>query len=292
MFPFFARSKTNKPNRRRTPRRFRLESLESRECLSAVSIGIQAQTAAGHNVAVYGQVMSQESGGFQVTLSGPVNASLSLSSAGSFSYTGPASSLGTITGVVTDGDGDSAQASANIIDTPPQVTGLSIQATGQGKHVSVSGSVCASSPGGLTVKFGGTVGLATSSATTDANGNFSLLTTASSLGNLTAIVTDVWGAQSAIQGATLTVQRPQLSRLNAIDMGNGEWEFFATVTGPDVTEDTVTLSGMASETTTPNADGSFSAVVYIDNNPGGDEYAVATDVWGQTSNQVAYMFFG
>lgn len=289
MFALFRRPKTKKSNRRRTPRRFRLESLESRDCLSAVTIGIQAQTSDGHNVAVYGQVMGQESG-YQITLSGPVNGSLSLTSAGSFSFTGPATGLGTVTGVVTDGDGDSAQASANIVDTPPQVSGLSIQATGQGKQVSVSGSVTAMSPGGLTVNFGGSVGLATSSATTDANGNFSLITTASQLGNLTAIVTDVWGVQSATRGATLTVQPPKLGQLNAIDLGNGEWEFVGTVTGPDVTEDTVTLSGLGSASATPAANGSFSAVVYIDNNPCGTEYAVATDVWGQTSNQVTYVF--
>lgn len=291
MFAFFPRPKTKKSNRRRIPRRFRLESLESRDCLSAVTIGFQAQTSSGQNVAIYGQVMGQESG-YQITLSGPVNASLSLTSSGGFSYTGPATGLGTVTGVVTDGDGDSAQASASIIDTPPQVSGLSIQATGHGKQVSVAGSVCALSPGGLTVNFGGSVGLAMSSATTDANGNFNLLTTATSLGNLTAIVTDVWGVQSATRGATLTVQPPQLSRLNAIDVGNGEWEFFATVTGPDVTEDTVTLSGLGPATATPKADGSFSAVVYIDNNPHGSEYAVATDVWGQSSNRVTYMFLG
>lgn len=291
MFAFFSRPKTKKLHRRRTPRRFCPEPLESRDYLSAVGIGIQAQTAAGHNVAVYGQVMGQESG-YQVTLGGPVNASLSLSSAGSFSYTGPATGLGTVTAAVTDGDGDSAQASANIIDTPPQVSSLLVQATGQGKQVSVSGSVYTLSPGGLTVNFGGSVGLAMSSTTTDANGGFGLLTTAAALGNLTAFVTDEWGVQSAIRGATLTVQPPQLGRLNAIDLGNGEWQFVGTVTGPDVTDDTVKLSGLGSASATPNADGSFAAVVYIGSYPHGSEYAVATDIWGQTSNQVAYMFFG
>jgi hypothetical protein len=287
-----SRKQQRKPSaRRRPPRRFRVESLESRDCLSAVTIGMQAQTADGHNVSVHGQVMGQESG-YQITLSGQVSGSISLSSAGTFNFSGPASGLGTITGVVTDGDGDSAQASTAIYDTPPQVSSLWISATGQGKQVSVSGSVTAMSPGGLTVQFGGAVGLATSSATTDANGNFSLVTTASSLGNLTAIVTDVWGVQSSPRGATLTVQPPQLGRLNAINLGNGEWEFIGTVTGPDVADDKVQLSGLASASVAPDANGSFSAVVYIGGHPCGTEYAVATDVWGQTSNQVTYTFIG
>jgi hypothetical protein len=91
---------------------------------------------------------------------------------------------------------------------------------------------------------------------------------------------------------TLMVQPPQIGGLTAISLGDGEWQVLGTVSGPDVTDDTVQLSGMASGSAAPNSSGNFSVVVQIGTNPSGTEYAVATDIWGQTSNQASYMFFG
>ncbi|HET6880887.1 MAG TPA: hypothetical protein VFI31_12070, partial [Pirellulales bacterium] len=143
--------------------------------------------------------------------------------------------------------------------------------------------------GGLTVKFSGSAGLATTSATTDSNGNFDLLTTASQLGEVDANVIDVWGNQASAS-TTLMVMPPEVS-LNAISLGNGEWQFVGSVSGMDVADDTVQLSGLASATVTPNANGSFSVTVYLgSDDPIGSEYASATDVWGQTGSQQSYTF--
>lgn len=292
MFAFFRRTfRKTKSSRPLSKRRFRLESLESRNCPSAVGLEIQAQTAAGHNVAVEGQVMGLESS-YQVALSGPVSASFSLHGSGAFSYIGPATGLGIVTANVSDSDGDTAQASANISDPPPQVSSLMVEATGQGKQVDVSGTVTAQSPGGLSVQFSGSAGLAASSATTDSGGNFSLLTTATGLGNVSAMVTDVWGVSSPTLTTTLEVARPQIIGFTAVRLGNGLWQFQGTVSGPDASGDSVQLSGLASATATPNASGTFSETVYLGNGPSGVEYATATDIWGQTSDQVSYMFFG
>jgi hypothetical protein len=375
MFDFFRNSSAKKSPSRRKPRKFRLEALECRVCPSAVSVHLQAQTADAHNVSVQGQVYGSESS-YQIALSGPVSANLSAGSSGSFSYYGPASGLGTITATVTDTDGDTAQSGTSIVDNPPQVmnlnavstgtgkqvtisgsvsagdvsgltvtlsgsagiaatsattdsngnfsllttasqvgnvsayvtdvwgvtssvvttnlivtqpqiNGLTIEATGQGKQVDVSGTVAADAPGGLTVNFSGSAGLAATSATTDSNGNFSLQTTASQLGNVNAAVTDEWGNQASASGS-LTVMAPQITGFTAVSLGNGEWQFSGTVPA----NATVQLSGLYSATVTPNASGYFSVVCYLGtNDPIGNEYAVATDVWGQTGSQAVYPFY-
>lgn len=288
MFRLFRKSQHRSHSNRRAPRRFRIESLESRNCMSAVSLGLSAQTTTGQNVEVSVMVMGTEDS-YQVSLSGPVSASVSVDSSGWAMYTGPATGLGTITGTVSDSDGDTAQASCEIADSPPLINSLTVVATGQGKQVEVSGSVTAPSPGGLAVTFSGSAGLDDTGATTDAYGDFDLVTTATSLGDVSAVVKDVWGVNSAPMTTTLTVQPPQIVGLTAVDIGNGYWEMQGTVNGPDAADDSVALSGMASASASPDSTGSFSVIVYFGSEyPNGTEYAVATDVWGQSSAQSSY----
>ncbi|HEV3342150.1 MAG TPA: hypothetical protein VG125_17415 [Pirellulales bacterium] len=376
MFPFLRRSSRNKSNRR-TPRRFRMESLELRNCPSAIGLGFSAQTEANPKVEVQGYVYGMGQG-FQVTLSGPVSATIGVGSSGQFTYLGPATGLGTITGTVTDSAGDTGQASATIThplpqvnnlgvalvgpgkqvditgsvsadmlaglpvtfsgsaglqttstttdanghfnlvttatslgsvtavvtddwgvqssqvttqaaDSGPQVSSFTVTATGQGKQVHVSGHISGTPPGGATLAFSGSAGVS-GSATTDSYGNFNVLTTASQLGSVSAVATDVWGVSSSPDATTLTVQPPHISGLTVTSLGNGEWQIQGTVSGPDVTDDTVQLSGVASASVTPSGSGFFSVIVQIAGNPTGTEYAVATDIWGQTSNQAYYTF--
>jgi hypothetical protein len=375
---FFRKPSRTRSNHR-APRRFRLESLELRNCLSSIGVGLEAQTVSYPNVQVSGSVYGSGQG-YQVTLSGEVNASVSVNQSGQFSYSGPASGLGTITAAATDSEGDNGQSSVNIMHMAPQVNGLGAMPTGQGKQVDISGSVSADNPAGLTVTFSGSAGLQTTSTTTNANGAFNLVTTAANLGSVTAVVTDDWGAQSGpattqimdygpqISGltvtatgqgkqvdvtgsvsatpasgltvnfsgsagvsgsattgsngsfnllttasqlgnvsavttdiwgvsspqatATLMVQPPMIGGLTVTNLGNGEWQIQGTVSGTNVTNDTVQLSGVASGSATPSGSGAFSVVVYIAGHPSGTEYAVATDIWGQTSNQAQYVFYG
>lgn len=380
MFLFSRKPRANKMAARRRPLRLRAERLEVRACPSALGVWFNATTADAHNVSVSGEVYGSSSS-YQIALSGPISANLTAGASGSFSYYGPASSLGAITANVTDANGDTGSGSANIYDpgpqvsmlsadavapgksvdvsggvsasapggltvtfsgsaglaatstttnangsfnlattasqlgivaatvtdvwgvtsspmsvsiqcTAPQVTNLTVEATGQGKQVTVTGGVRASSPAGLTVSLSGAAGLATTSATTDSNGNFSRTTTAAKLGEVDATVTDVWGQVSPLTSTTLTVTPPQIEGFGAIDVGNGFWEFEGTVGGPDAGADSVTLSGMTSTSATPNASGYFSVTVYLGDNPSGVEYAVATDIWGQSSPQASYSFFG
>jgi hypothetical protein len=290
MFAFF-RNVSGKKSSRRSSRRFRLETLESRNCPSAVTLSFEAQTITGHNVAVQGCVMGPEGASYQVSFSGPVSGGVALDSCGDFYFAGPATGLGTITGTATDSAGDTAQATADIADPPPQITALQVSATGQGKQVDISGSVQAMSPGGLTVTLAGSAGV-NAGATTDANGSFNLVTTATKLGDVSAFVTDVWGVASQMVTTTLTVQPPQVSGLTAVELGNGCWEFQGSVMGPDAADDSLQLSGVASASGAADSSGSFSVIVQAGSTPFGTEYVVATDAWGQTSNQASYTFTG
>jgi hypothetical protein len=296
MFSLFQKSSRKRSlGRRPLRRKFRVESLESRHCPSAVGVSLEASTAdtnGNYYVSVQGQVMGSESS-YQIALSGPVSANLTAGPSGVFSYLGAATGLGTITANVTDSDGDTAQGTTSIMDLPPQINNLMVEATGQGKQVDVSGSVTAGSPGGLTVTLSGSAGLATTSVTTASNGNFNLLTTASQLGGVNAVVNDIWGVQSSSISTTLMVMLPQINNLTAINLGNGYWQFQGTVSGPDPSHDTVDLSGLQSASATPNATGYFTVTVSLgSDHPSGTEYAAATDIWGQTGNPASYMFFG
>ena len=233
-------------------------------------------------------------GGLTVTLSGSAGLAASTATTdayGNFSLLTTASQLGDVNAYVTDVWGVTLWiTSTGLMVTQPQISMFNVEPTGQGKQVDVSGTVTADAPGGLTVKFSGSAGLAATSATTDSQGNFDLLTTASQLGDVDATVTDEWGNQ-AWASSTLMVMPPDVY-LNAISLGNGMWQFIGSVSGMDVSDDTVNLSGLTSATVTPNANGSFSVTVYLgSNSPMGTEYASATDVWGQTGPQQMYSFY-
>lgn len=293
MFAFFrSRQKPALARRRPTKRRFGAELLEGRQLPTAMGVALMAQTADAHNVSVNGQVQFYNTPSVcSVVLSGEVSANLSTDADGNFDYYGPAAGLGTITAQATDSDGNQVEGSTGIMDSPPQFNSLAVQATGQGKQVEVTGSISAGDVSGLAVAFAGSIGLADSSTTTDSNGNFDLITTATSLGDLTATVTDVWGTQSE-SSTSLMVPPPSLSQLTGVNEGNGIWCFSGTVSGIDVGDDTVQFSGIAAGSTAVNADGTFSKELLLNGpNPSGEEYAVATDIWGQQSNQVVYMFF-
>lgn len=388
MFAIFRKPATKK-SRRRAPRRLGGEWLESRCCPSGLSVGFQATVADGLNVSIQGMVSGGGSASpygptaptsYQVSLSGPVNASVTTDSSGDFSYYGPATGLGTITATATDSDGDSGSGSGDIYDpgptvstlnamatgpgkdvsvtgnvnanspggltvnfsgsaglaatstttnssggfalqttagqlgniiatvtdvwgvvsgpiscgimcTPPQVNNLTVMSTGQGKQVMVTGSVSATPASGLTVDFSGPAGLGATSATTDTNGNFSLTTTAAKLGEVDATVTDIWGQVSPMASTSFSVMPPVIQGFGAIQLENGEWEFEGTVQGPNAAGDSVQITGMATASATPDASGQFSVIVYMGSNPSGTATAVATDIWGQTSQPVTYTIF-
>ncbi|MGH7137163.1 MAG: hypothetical protein ACREHD_15585, partial [Pirellulales bacterium] len=260
MFAFFQKRSSKAASHRRKPRQFRFESLESRACPAAVSL--MAQTVDAQDVSVLGTVWGYDSS-YQVALSGPVSANLSTDSWGNFSYFGPATGLGTITATATgsDGDGDDGEGSTQIMDQTPEIEGLAAMATNQGTQVDISGSVSAVSPAGLTVTFSGSAGLGATSATTDANGNFNLVTSASQLGEISATVTDTWGLTSDPATTEIMVTPPQIIEWTADPTGQGKQvEISGSVSASTLGGLTVTFSGpagLAATSATTDIDGNF-----------------------------------
>lgn len=284
MFIFFRKPPAKKPARRPLPRRFGGERLEGRFCPSSVSLYIEAQVADGHNIQLQGNVFGSDSS-YQVTLSGPVSATLSTDSSGSFGYYGAASGLGTITASVTDSDGDNATASSDIYDPGPQIDMFQANAGGPDKDVFVSGAVSANAPDGLTVTFSGSAGLGATSATTDSNGNFGLLTTAKQLGEITATVTDVWGITSSPLTTGIMCNPPEITNLMVEATGQGKQVIVSgSVSASAPAGLTVSFSGSAglgASSATTDSDGNFSVTTSAAQL--GEVDATVTDVWGETS---------
>jgi hypothetical protein len=158
---------------------------------------------------------------------------------------------------------------------------------GAGQTVTMTGSVMdrtdPNGPGGLTVNFGGVV---SGSTTTDARGFFRLTMTASSLGNVTATVTD----DNGDSGAASVALADNLAVNNFVcscDNGN-IWTFSGTVTGSYVQGLVIdfsqsTPSALANESITVQSDGTFSLTIELNNGDCGAVIAQVTDGWGHTA---------
>jgi hypothetical protein len=125
------------------------------------------------------------------------------------------------------------------------------------------------------------------SATTDANGYYSVTVAATHLGAVTATVVS---SPSVQDQETLTAAVPQITNFVAIQEANGQWEFKGTITGtPDPQGMTITfggLSNIAGNTTTVLSDGTFD-VVFTLGTQEGFVTATTTDWWGQNSPQAS-----
>jgi hypothetical protein len=122
-------------------------------------------------------------------------------------------------------------------------------------------------------------------ATTDSNGNYSVIIPVTKLGTATAVVQQ---HPTVTVQTNVTVPPPNITNFQAIDEGNGEWEFKGTVSGtPDPQGLTINFSGFAAVnglSTTVLSDGTFD-VVFDLGNATGFVTASTTDWWGQASNQ-------
>lgn len=275
-----ARSPRRRP-RAPTHRTLGGELLEPRLCLSAVSISMFSAmpTNNGTQVTLQGMVMDERPATVVVNFSGVAGGSVSPNAMGQFSLTVQASGLGQVSAVAVDDESLSSGTSyAQVTSGVPTVSMLSAIETGNGRWVTVSGTVTDEVASGRTVTFGGVV---SGNATTASNGTFSVSLLASQLGTVTATTTDPWGQTSAVKQATLTSGTPSLS-INVSEATGGQVTVSGTVS--DVTNAglTITLGGVASGTTTTDANGQFSVTVTA--TALGTVTATTQDVWGQSSN--------
>lgn len=163
----------------------------------------------------------------------------------------------------------------------PGISSLSAQAL-SGNQALISGYVSDDDPTGVQVYFGGVVNGSTG---VGADGYFSMLASASSLGTIGASAVNADGLWSDGASADLSVPAPAIS-LGATPTGNGtELHVVGTVSADNPAGLGVQLSGVAGGTVTTGADGSFD--LYVDASTWGTLSVSTTDDWGQTATASA-----
>jgi hypothetical protein len=168
--------------------------------LSIISLAAVA-TGSGHQVQVTGQVIGDTESGDFVSVSGVVAGETTTGAGGYFSFMGTASGLGIVNASAENQDLDDSDLVSTTLSVPaPTINNFSVT-YGANNSATLTGTVSAGQPGGLTVSFSGVL---SGSVTTNANGTFSYTTTASQPGVVYAQTTDVWGQQSNQAQVTLT----------------------------------------------------------------------------------------
>lgn len=271
--------------RRRKPAPRRFDLLEKRLLLTTAPVidTLYAVVGDGHTVSISGHVsdFDPSAGAISVAISGPVSANVSVDASGMFSFSGSTLQLGTEQAVATDsGTGlSSGPVNSPIENAAPTIQNFRVNPTGDGKNVLLSGSVQDESPAGLTVSFSG---VSSGSTTTDASGNFSLVALASDLGDVTATVSDAWGASSLPATATLSSQPPVVQ----LDQPQTDSTGMVTVSGyvSDLSPggESVNISGVVNGTATTDASGYFTLTAQ--SSGPGTVSVTATNVWNQTSS--------
>jgi hypothetical protein len=270
-------------------RRVRLlvERLEDRDCPSCTLTDFTATVTSGTTVQLTGHVSDDNpSAAIQVNFSGVMSGSVSMNSQGDFTFTGQASHYGFVYATAVDSlDQVSNQMSAYVTGNAPVVGNLAIS-YGQGRTVTVTGTVTDQNPGGLTVWLSGVV---TGQTTTATNGSFSWTGQADGLGTITVFTVNQWGLVS--NGATIQVTDPTpvITSFTARNTYGNYWLFTGTVQARNPNGLTVVLGGLRSVqgvTATVNPDGSFSVLVQLQANETGTVSANLTDWWGQSATTV------
>jgi hypothetical protein len=126
----------------------------------------------------------------------------------------------------------------------------------------------------------------TTTVTTDANGNYSIVLAVTQLGTVTASYS---GQQPATASVNVNPPPPNITSFGASQEPNGYWEFSGTITGtPDPEGLVIQLSGLPAlqgMTITVNANGTFSEEFQLNGESGTVECSV-TDWWGRSDSEM------
>jgi hypothetical protein len=175
--------------------------------------------------------------------------------------------------------------------SPPSPTteNLSLNVTyQQNQQVTLSGQLTNSS-GPIAnegVNFSGAV---TGTATTNAQGAYSVTLKASQLGTVSAVSAD---GQSNIAQYTLVSNTPTITSFEAESLGAGLWEFFGTVANAPTQGEVINFGGLTAlegQSVSVNSNGSFSYYCIVNSGQGGWATAEAVDWWGDTSQMAVTM---
>jgi hypothetical protein len=161
----------------------------------------------------------------------------------------------------------------------PAAPVITLSATVLPNHgVQLSGTVTDSQPQGISVMFSGA---ASGTTTTDANGNYSFMTTNANLGQVSAVGVDQQQLVSNTAVANIAVAAPTLT-LSVTYGTQRSVTLSGQVTGIDAGNQTITFTGMVTGTVKTNADGTFSFTAQATGL--GNVSAGTMDLWGQASN--------
>jgi hypothetical protein len=161
--------------------------------------------------------------------------------------------------------------------TPPQIT-LTVQPLNSGRMVQLSGTVVDDAPASVSITFSGVV---SASATASASGAFSCTAQASGLGTVSAVGSDTFGLKSDTAQATVTNSAPSLT-LSVAYGTQRNVTLSGRVTDAQAGACTVQFTGVATGSTTTNADGTYSLTVSASQL--GTVQATAQNPWAQVSS--------
>jgi hypothetical protein len=240
-----------------------------------------------HLVQISGTVTDPNPASVNIAFSGAYTGSTTANSNGSFDLITANATLGTLTAVAIDGQGQTVTEQTGISVSAPVISALTLT-YGSKKNVTVSGTVADIDKGGRTVTFSGAL---SGTVVTSADGSFSFSGQASNHGALTASTVDLWGQDSNAPQVIVAPNPPQINNFWATE-GEGTqlnyWTFSGSVSDScQVSGMTITFGGMPSlkgKTATVQADGTFSLLVQLQNGESGTASAVTQDWWGQASN--------
>jgi hypothetical protein len=169
---------------------------------------------------------------------------------------------------------------------PTPVISFGATTTSVNYQVELRGTVTDGDAGTLNVSFSGP-GLS-AIISLSGSGSFDIFTTASALGNITAVASNQTTNSTGTATRTLNDGAPSISNFTASQLGGGYWTFQGQVSDDQTVAGLVVkLGGLPSlkgVTATVNSQGWFSVTVQLQNGESGTATAQTTDCWGLTSN--------
>jgi hypothetical protein len=275
-------SLSTRPGRLTGRTRLALERLEGRQCPSTGFnfLSFSATALPGHFALLKGTVADHDPTTVHITFTGALTGTATPNALGNFTLKTTKATLGEVDAQAVDDQGLTDE-DTSVLDVPPPVLTLGITYVCE-KTVVLSGSVQDIDGAGLPVSFKGVVN---DSTMTDGGGGFSLTTTPSTLGSVTATVVNEWGLVSSPVAVQVTSQKPEIVEFDADKSPDGLWYFSGTVVDESPGGLVVKFSnlpGLKGKTATVGSDGKFSLLppVALHLTKPGQARADVTDWWG------------
>jgi hypothetical protein len=292
MFGLLSPSGT-KVSRVRRPAHLFLERLESRDNPSTLSVSVLM--GSGSNMTLTGTLTNAPTLSNQaISITGVTGGTAYTDANGDFSITLPDTGGSGYVYAQTQDDSSNV-ASASVAGGSPGTLTLSISSYGPGKEVTLTGSLSSTSNNAnQTITI---TGVASGTATTDANGDFSVTLNASGLGKVYA---EPANGSANVATATLTDEPPDVYNFGGAQVNGNLWDFSGTVSweeswtsmsgtivGPPKIGTVSITATSDGEMNNGECTGRFSVAILLDGTQAtnGNYIAQVKDCWGTLSNE-------